>query len=540
MVHMLAEGFSTRRGRRGALIHHDARQPAHLRARRGARLTAITSGGTIPDTADYQVILEPQAHVRRHGERRLRDREPAGRHLPARQRLVPHPARRAGPRARRGRARRSRRRIPFWLGEAPGAHRRAVGERVAAARRGRGAPRRRRRGRERLAGWRRPAIDAAAAVQLVEYLAAARAALGALPTQQTIVLERFFDEAGGMQLVHPLARSAAASTAPGGWRCASASAARSTSSCRPPPPRTRSSCRSATAHSFALEDVARYLHSNTVRPLLVQALCAAPMFPARWRWNATIALALLRFRGGQKVPAPLPRMEAEDLLAAVFPDQVACAENLRRRPRDPRPSAGAPDDPRLPRGRHGHRGPRARCCARSRPASIRCVARDLTEPSPLAHEILSAPALRLPRRRAARGAPHPGGGQPPLARPAERRRPRPRSTPRRSRGSRRRPGPTPPTPTSCTTRCCGSASSPRPRRRRGSGLAGAADEAGRRAPRDPARCRHAPPVGRGRAAAAARSALSAGARSSRWSRHRRPISRSSTARMRCAKWCAGG
>ena len=83
-----------------------------------------------------------------------------------------------------------------------------------------------------------------------------------------------------------------------------------------------------TAHSFELGDVARYLHSNTVRPLLVQALCAAPMFPVRWRWSATIALALPRFRGGKKVPAPLQRMAAEDLLTAVFPDQVACAENL--------------------------------------------------------------------------------------------------------------------------------------------------------------------------------------------------------------------
>ena len=144
-----------------------------------------------------------------------------------------------------------------------------------------------------------------------------------------------------------------------------------------------------TAHSFELGDVARYLHSNTVRPLLVQALCAAPMFPVRWRWSATIALALPRFRGGKKVPAPLARMAAEDLLTAVFPDQVACAENLPG-------EIEIPDHPlvrqtirdcleeamdiegleRLLRGLEA--------------GSIQVIARDLTEPSPLALEVLSA------------------------------------------------------------------------------------------------------------------------------------------------------
>src|SRR5205085_5148922 len=84
----------------------------------------------------------------------------------------------------------------------------------------------------------------------------------------------------------------------------------------------------STSHSFPLEDVARYLNSRTVRPLLVQAMIAAPMFAARWRWIAGTALALPRFRGGKKVPAPLQRMRAEDLIAAVFPDQIACAENI--------------------------------------------------------------------------------------------------------------------------------------------------------------------------------------------------------------------
>src|ERR1700730_2968165 len=168
---------------------------------------------------------------------------------------------------------------------------------------------------------------APAARQLVNCLAAARAALGALPTQQTVIFERFFDEAGGMQLV---IHSPFGSRVNRAWGLAL----------------RKRFCRSfnfelqaaatedtivlslTTAHSFELAEVARYLHSSTVRPLLVQALCAAPMFPVRWRWSAAIALALPRFRGGKKVPAPLARMAAEDLLSAVFPDQVACAENL--------------------------------------------------------------------------------------------------------------------------------------------------------------------------------------------------------------------
>ncbi len=171
-----------------------------------------------------------------------------------------------------------------------------------------------------------------------------------------------------------------------------------------------------TAHSFELEEVARYLHSNTVRPLLVQALCAAPMFPARWRWSAAIALALPRFRGGRKVPAPLARMAAEDLLASVFPDQVACAENL----------TGELEIPDHPLVRQAIRD----CLEEAmdiegleallrglESGAIRVVARDLTEPSPLALEVLSAQTLRVPRRCAARGAAHAGGVESPLARP---------------------------------------------------------------------------------------------------------------------------
>src|SRR5207248_8787758 len=170
-------------------------------------------------------------------------------------------------------------------------------------------------------------IDDGAARQIVEYLAAARAALGVLPTLDTIVFERFFDEVGGMQLV---IHSLYGSRLNRAWGLAL----------------RKRFCRkfnfelqaAATednivlsltrAHSFDLAEVPRYLHSASIRRLLIEALLDAPMFITRWRWVAGVSLALPRFRGGKKVPPQLARMAAEDLIATIFPDQVACAENL--------------------------------------------------------------------------------------------------------------------------------------------------------------------------------------------------------------------
>ena len=385
IVRMLAEGYSTRRGRHGALIHHDGVNHT-LKGRRGARLTAITSGGTIPDTADYQVILEPQAQfvgtvnedfaveslqgdIFQLGNVSYRIlRVEAGR-------IRVEDARGEPPT------------IPFWLGEAPG----RTDELSASVSRLRAELEARLdAGIEAATAWlvAQAGIAAPAAVQLVSYLAAARAALGALPTQRTVIFERFFDEAGGMQLV---IHSPFGSRINRAWGLAL----------------RKRFCRSfnfelqaaatedsivlslTTAHSFELGEVARYLHSNTVRPLLVQALCAAPMFPVRWRWSATIALALPRFRGGKKVPAPLARMAAEDLLAAVFPDQLACAENL----------PGELEIPDHPLVRQAIRdcledamdiAGFERVLRALEAGSIRVIARDLTEPSPLALEVLSA------------------------------------------------------------------------------------------------------------------------------------------------------
>ena len=385
VVRMLAEGFTTRRGRHGALIHHDSVNHL-LRGRRGARLTAITSGGTIPDNADYRVMLEPQAQFVGTVNEDFAVESLQGdvfqlgnasyRILRVESGMVRVEDAHGQPPS-----------IPFWLGEAPA---RTSELSASVARLRQEIETRLTDGSEAALRWaiETLAIDAAPAVQLVNYLAAARSALGTLPTQKVVVFERFFDEAGGTQLV---IHSPFGSRINRAWGLAL----------------RKRFCRSfnfelqaaatedtiilslTTAHSFELGDVARYLHSNTVRPLLVQALCAAPMFTTRWRWDATIALALPRFRGGKKVPAPLARMAAEDLLTAVFPDQVACAENL----------PGELEIPDHPLVRQTIRDcleeamdidGLEQLLRRLECGEIQVIARDLTEPSPLALEVLSA------------------------------------------------------------------------------------------------------------------------------------------------------
>ena len=385
VVRMLADGFTTRRGRRGALIYYDAVN-RKIRGRRRARLTALTSGGTIPDTADYTVLLEPQSQPVGTINEDFAIESLQGdvfqlgntsyRILRVEQGTVRVEDAHGQPPS-----------IPFWLGEAP-ARSDELSQGVSRLRQE--VESRLDGGLEAAVGWLEAEVGMAApaAVQAAGYLAAARTALGALPTLETLVFERFFDEAGGMQLV---IHSPFGSRVNRAWGLAL----------------RKRFCRSfnfelqaaatedaivlslTTAHSFELEEVARYLHSNTVRPLLVQALCAAPMFPARWRWSAAIALALPRFRGGRKVPAPLARMAAEDLLSSVFPDQVACAENL----------SGELEIPDHPLVRQAIRDcleeamdiDGLEAMLRSlESGAIRVVARDLTEPSPLALEVLSA------------------------------------------------------------------------------------------------------------------------------------------------------
>ena len=387
VVTMLAEGFSTRRGRRGALIHHDAVNHM-LRGRRGARLTALTSGGTIPDNADFQVLLEPENHVVGSVNEDFAVESLAGDIFQLGNksyRII---------RVERGVVRVEDAHgmaptIPFWLGEAPGRSDElsvAVSRlRTDMAERLRSDP----TGTEAL----RWLVDdlgviAPAAEQLAEYLAAAHGALSCLPTHETIVLERFFDEVGGMQLV---IHSPYGSRINRAWGLALRKRF-----CRKFNFELQAAATEdniilslTTAHSFELAEVSRYLHSATIRPLLIQAMLDAPMFVTRWRWVIGVALALPRFRGGRKVPPQLARMGAEDLIGSVFPDQIACAENLAG-------EREIPDHP-LVRQAIGDCLNEAmdlagleRVLTRIESGDIKIVARDLTEPSPLALEVLSA------------------------------------------------------------------------------------------------------------------------------------------------------
>ncbi|HEY7784703.1 MAG TPA: DEAD/DEAH box helicase [Pyrinomonadaceae bacterium] len=353
VLKMLAEGFSTKRGRRSAYLHHDAVNH-RVRGRRGARLAAITSGGAIPDTADYAVILEPNGLLIGSVNEDFAIESLQGdifqlgntswRILRVEQGKVRVEDAHGQPPS-----------IPFWLGEAPSRTyelsiavsrlREEVAERVdvdawVAEHAAQNAvdetneaekPMRKplATALESAVAWltEEVGLTRSAAEQIVEYLGGAKAALGVMPSLNNIVLERFFDDSGSMQLVM---HSPFGSRLNRAWGLAL----------------RKRFCRkfnfelqaAATedaivlslgpTHSFPLEDVFHYLNSKTVRELLCQALLDAPMWNIRWRWNVTRALAVLRRRGGKKIPPQLQRMDAEDLLTAIFPDQVACFENL--------------------------------------------------------------------------------------------------------------------------------------------------------------------------------------------------------------------
>ena len=286
---------------------------------------------------------------------------------------------------------------------------------------------------------RKPASPSAAAEQAIAYLADGRAALGVLPTQDTLVLERFFDESGGMQLVLH---------APFGSRINKAwSLALRKRFCRQFNFELQAAATEdalllslGPQHSFPLADVFRYLHPATTRDVLVQAFLDAPVFQTRWRWNTTISLAVPRNRGGKKVPPQLQRMLADDLMAAVFPDAAACLENIpgdREIPDHPLVSQAVRDCLEEAMDFDGA----VRACSRgSTAATIRCVARDTPEPSRARARDPQRPAVRVPGRCAARGAADAGGLRAPRRRAVRRRRPR-RARRRRDRARPRRSAP---------------------------------------------------------------------------------------------------
>jgi ATP-dependent helicase Lhr and Lhr-like helicase len=385
VVRMLADGYSTRVGQRGAYLHRDAVNGV-LRARRGARLTAITSGGAIPDTADYDVVLEPQATMIGTVNEDFAVESLAGDIFQLGNmsyRIL---------RVERGRVRVEDAQgapptIPFWLGEAPG---RTDELSHAVSRLREDVSAHLENGLTETTAWLQHELGLAEPVarQIADYLAGAKAALGVLPTTTELAMERFFDESGGMQLI---IHSPLGSRVNRAWGLALRKRFCRTFNFELQAAATEDAIilSLSTSHSFPLDDVAHYLHSNTAREVLIQALLDAPMFGVRWRWNATASLALPRFVGGSKVPPQLQRMKGEDLLATVFPDQVACLENIvgeRQIPDHPLVAQtlydclhDAMDIEGLERLLRGLES-----------GDIRIVARDLTEPSPLAAEVLSA------------------------------------------------------------------------------------------------------------------------------------------------------
>jgi ATP-dependent Lhr-like helicase len=387
VVDLVSVGIETGRGRRMAYLHRD-RVNGRLRGRRGARLATLTSGGAIPETGDYRVLMEPgdlfvgtvnedfaiesfQGDVFLLGSHPWQIVQVTNGVMRVRDATGKHPT------------------IPFWVGEAPGRTdelseevsrlRRAVAERLDAG------------GREvavdlvqELSG-----IDVVAAALVVDYLRAGRAALGGvLPTHDDIVFERFFDESGGMQLIVHAPLGARVNRALGlGLRkkfCltfdfelqAAASNDAALLSLGP-------------QHSFPLEDVPAFLRSHNVQDAVSQAVLRSPMFTARWRWNLNRSLAVLRRKGGRLNPFNIQRMEADDLMAAVFPSLAACQDNAPAGPVE------IPDHP-LVRETMGDclneamdiDGLKA-LVRRFEEGTVRLHFVDTVEPSVLAHEILN-------------------------------------------------------------------------------------------------------------------------------------------------------
>ncbi len=382
VVKMTAEGFATPRGRKSALLHRDEVNGA-VKGRRGTRSLAITSGGAIPEVADYRVILEPdETFVGTLNEDFAIESMPGDifqlgntswRITQVLSGVVRVVDAKGEPPS-----------IPFWFGEAPARSdelSRAVSELRADI-----------EGTYQSGGSATALLDflepPEAVTEILQYLDASRRALGVLPTQNTLVLERFFDEAGGMQLVLH---------APFGSRINRAwGLALRKRFCRQFNFELQAAATEdaillslGPQHSFPLADVFRYLHPNTAKDVLVQAFLDAPVFKTRWRWNTTISLAVPRNRNGNKVAPQLQRMMADDLMAAVFPDAAACFENIpgdRQIPDHPLVNQVVRDCLEEAMDFDGL----ARVLTKIHANELELVARDTPEPSPLTYEILNA------------------------------------------------------------------------------------------------------------------------------------------------------
>ena len=392
IVELVSQGVVTGRGRRGAHLHRD-RVNGVLRPRRGARLTAVTSGGAIPDVADFRVVLEPEdtlvgtvnedwaiesmagdVFLLGSASWRIRKVEPGT------VRVVD--AKGASPT------------VPFWLGEAPARTaelsqavsdlRGAVETALRAGTAGAGTATGTERAIEVVEAL---GVDRAVAQQVVAYLAAGYVELGALPTTERFVIERFFDDTGGMQLVVHSPRGARVNRALG--------LALRKRFCRTFDFELQAAASDDAVvlslgpqHSFPLDEVLGFLSPATVRDTLIQAVLPTPMFASRWRWNLTRSLVSPRYRGSRRVPPAIQRMEADDLMAAIFPALAACQENVSG-------PIEIPDHPVVRQTLHD-------CCteamdlegltdvlARVRSGQVQALCVDTVVPSVLAEEILN-------------------------------------------------------------------------------------------------------------------------------------------------------
>ncbi|WBY03142.1 DEAD/DEAH box helicase [Ramlibacter tataouinensis] len=386
VVQMLADGYSTRRGRRGAYLHYDAVHRM-LRPRRGARLAAVTNAGVIPDQFDYEVVLQPEGHRVGTLNEDFAFESLAGDIFQlgnASYRIAKVETGKVLVEDARGQPPT----MPFWLGEALGRSDElcdAVSRLLDAADTLLGSE-----GAAACATWLQQGLRLAepAARQLALYLAHARAALGALPSHRRIVLERFFDEVGDTHLVIHSPHGSRINKA---WGLALRKRM-----CRKFNFELQASALEDSivlslgpTHSFALEEVPHWLKSSSARDVLVQALLDAPMFGTRWRWNATASLAVRRMNGGRKVPPQFQRSDAQDLLSVVFPDQIACAENLpgeREIPDHPLVAQTLKDCLQDSMDADGF----VALLARIESGEVEVVTRDLASPSPLAQAILNA------------------------------------------------------------------------------------------------------------------------------------------------------
>jgi ATP-dependent helicase Lhr and Lhr-like helicase len=396
IIGILSEGIAARRGRYAAYLHRD-RVNGRLHGRRGSRLAAITSGGAIPDNSLYSVILEPE-----HTIVGTVDEDFAVESLRGDIFLLGNTSWRI--RSIRGGAvqvedaKGAAPNVPFWRGEAP-ARTAELSQRVAQLREkidsllpGVTAQAVRARSVDAAAAFdwlgRECGLDDAGAEQTIEHILSGRAVLGAVPSQRTIVAERFFDEGGGMQLVIH---------APFGGRINKAwGLALRKRFCRSFNFELQAAATDnglnislSDQHSFPLADVFHFLHPETVRDVLEQAVLASPIFTTRWRWVAGRALALLRFQHGKKVPPQIQRMRSDDLLAAVFPEALACQENIVG-------DIAIPDHPLVREAMKETLTEAMDIDGLSEllraigSGQIRCVAVDTPVPSQFAHEILNA------------------------------------------------------------------------------------------------------------------------------------------------------